>query len=249
MFGIQSNMPSDHARNLGEGIENISLTDSNEIINVSIDDINQLHVIINDNDCGNAFFSNVLNVLKAYDLDFTISNQNNNLAYEDATIITLDQKLSYSNKTLLIGPYKDASGTNSEALLKATQVTFSNQGWEVITLSGILKYAESSDSDIVYTKVASPTEENTFKTNAQITIALGTESYTPDKLAYDILLSLARYQYYLTHNNNFTDEENDVIARQLNNDNTYLFSDKINKDNSFDPNLNFQLQQVKSHSK
>lgn len=220
-------------------------------VNVSIDDINQLGVILNDNDCGNSFFKNICSSLEEYGLEFEISNHNDNIQCDNATVITLDQQLSYGEETFLIGPCQDGTANKSEALLKATQVTFANRGWNTQSLAGLQKYATGTDSDTVYTKVPSPTEENTPESSSQITIAIGTGGsfFSSEKIAEDVILSLARYQNYLDKESAYVEEEIDALAPHMKNDNSYFFNSQINNAKSFDPSVVVNIEKERVRSK
>ena len=220
-------------------------------MNVSIDDINQLGVILNDNDCGNSFFKNICSSLEEQGLEFEISDHNDNIQYDNATVITLDQQLSYGEETFLIGPCQDGTASKSEALLKATQVTLANRGWDTQSLAGLQKYATGADSDTVYTKVPSPTEENTPESSSQITIAIGTGGsiFSSEKIAEDVILSLARYQNYLDKESAYIEEEADALAPHMKNDNSYFFNSQINNAKSFDPSVVVSVEKERIHSK
>ena len=172
---------------------------SDNTLEVSIDDINDnLSLIINDNDCGNAFFEDFCQSLEEQGIEFRTSRSNDNLDYENSTVITLDQQMVAGEGIALVGPQKDGTANHSEALLMSMLVTLHNDGWEANAIAGISQYQSLDNGDVIYTTVPSPTEQAATKSDAQITLAIGTmpADATIDKLAKDVTVALGRYSNY-----------------------------------------------------
>lgn len=224
---------------------------SDRVISVSTDDINDLNLIVNDNDCGNAFFVDICDYLEKQGLDFITSKQNDNLKYEDATIITLDQQMMSGEGITFIGPKQDGTANHSEALLKAMQVTFHTRGWDTTSEAGIAEYQTLDNGEISYVTVPSPTEVDSLDSSAQVTVAIGTtpDGYTTQKIAEDLMLSLARYQDYLKNVSNYVQIDKNATGLHMQNDNSYYFNDQINNASSFSPSLVVEVQRKQVHSK
>lgn len=227
---------------------------SSNTIEVASDDINDLNLIINDNDCGNAFFEDVCDSLEEQGIKFEISRQNDNLKHEDATIITLDQQMVSGEGVTLIGPQQDGTANHSEALLKAAQVTFHQRAWDTNSIAGIATYKTDENGEIVYTTVPSPTEQDVLDDSAYITFAFGTmkEGFTPEKVAEDLVLSLGRYHYFLENDSKYISELDTPESYHMSGDNSYYFSKEINGATAFNPELVVKVQSYEntsSHSK
>lgn len=228
---------------------------SDSTLEVSIDDINDnLSLIINDNDCGNAFFEDVCDSLEEQGIKFEISRQNDNLKHEDATIITLDQQMVSGEGVTLIGPQQDGTANHSEALLKAAQVTFHQRAWDTNSIAGIATYKTDAKGEIVYTTVPSPTEQDVLDDSAYVTFAFGTmkEGFTPEKVAEDLVLSLGRYHYFLENDSKYISELDTPESYHMSGDNSYYFSKEINGATAFNPELVVKVQSYEntsSHSK
>ena len=220
---------------------------SENSIDVSTNDINQLNLIINDNDCGNAFFENFCHSLESQGIEFLTSRANDNLDYENSTVITLDQQMVTGEGIALVGPQKDGTANHSEALLMSMLVTLHNDGWETNAIAGISQYQSLDNGDVVYTTVPSPTEQIATKSEAQITLAIGTmpAEATTDKLVKDVIIALGRYSHYLANDAKNVEiklEPNSVHAEY---DNSYYFDKQIINASSFSHNKQVEI----SHSK
>jgi len=224
---------------------------ADSIISVSTDDINDLNLIVNDNDCGNAFFVDVCDYLEKQGLQFITSKQNDNLKYEDATIITLDQQMMSGEGITFIGPKQDGTANHSEALLKAMQVTFHSRGWDTVSEAGIAEYQTLDNGEISYVTVPSPTEVDSLDSSAQVTVAIGTtpDGYTTQKIAEDLMLSLARYQDYLKNVSSYVQIDEGANSPHMQNDNSYYFNEQINNASSFNPDSVVEVQRKQVHSK
>lgn len=222
----------------------------NQTIKVNVNQINDLNLILNDNDCGNAFFHEIIEALESKGLKITTSKQNDDLMYENATVITLDQQMIAGEGVAFIGPCKAGTANNSEALLKSMQMTFQQQGWSTDSFAGVMKYLPNN-SDEVYRAVPSDTENSVLPDSTYITISFGTMSpgFDASKVADDITLSLARYQHYLANDSkDVTIASNPDVVKQAN-DNHYWFNDQIEGAPSFSPNLSFEVSREIHYSK
>lgn len=248
LAGALSGVPSPSLEQ--EAKQNADTLLPDHTVEVSIDDINDLNLIFNDNDCGNAFFSEVCESLKDKGLQFTTSKQNDNLIYENATVITLDQQMIAGEGVAFIGPCQAGTANHSEALLKSMQMTFHQRGWDTDSLAGVMQYVPYNEEEI-YNAVPSDTENAVLPDSAYITVSFGTmpEGFEVEKVAEDTLLSLARYQHYLEYDSkNVTVVENPEVPKPVN-DNHYFFSDQINYAPSFNSQLVFEVSKENHYSK
>lgn len=218
-------------------------------LEVSIDDINEnLSLVINDNDCGNAFFENFCQSLEEQGIEFITSRANDNLDYENSTVITLDQQMVAGEGIALVGPQKDGTANHSEALLMSMLVTLHNNGWEANAIAGISQYQSLDNGDVIYTTVPSPTEQAATKSDAQITVAIGTmpADATTEKLAKDITVALGRYSYYLMNDAKDVEIIADPKSVHAEYDNSYYFDKQIIYANSFNHSQQVEIVDSKS---
>ena len=222
----------------------------NQTIKVNIDEINNLNLILNDNDCGNAFFHEVIEALENKGLKITTSKQNDNLMYENATVITLDQQMIAGEGVAFIGPCKAGTANNSEALLKSMQTTFHQQGWSADSFAGVMKYLPNNDNE-VYSAIPSDTENGVLPDSAYVTISFRTMSsgFNASKVADDITLSLARYQHYLANDSKDVAIVSNPDSHKQANDNHYLFNEQIEASPSFSSDLSFEVTKEVHYSK
>ena len=222
---------------------------SDSTLEVSIDDINDnLSLIINDNDCGNAFFEDFCQSLEEQGIEFLTSQANDNLDYENSTVITLDQQMVAGEGIALVGPQKDGTANHSEALLMSMLVTLHNDGWDANAIAGISQYQSLDNGDVIYTTVPSPTEQMATKSDAQITVAIGTmpTDATTEKLAKDVTVALGRYSNYLINDEKHVEivsEPNSVHAEY---DNSYYFDKQILAAGSFSYSKHVEITDSKS---
>ena len=222
---------------------------SDSTLEVSIDDINDnLSLIINDNDCGNAFFEDFCQSLEEQGIEFRTSRSNDNLDYENSTVITLDQQMVAGEGIALVGPQKDGTANHSEALLMSMLVTLHNDGWDANAIAGISQYQSLDNGDVIYTTVPSPTEQMATKSDAQITVAIGTmpTDATTEKLAKDVTVALGRYSHYLMNDAKDVEIIADPKSVHAEYDNSYYFDKQIIYANSFNHANHLEIIDSKS---
>ena len=222
---------------------------SDSTLKVSIDDINDnLSLIINDNDCGNAFFEDFCQSLEEQGIEFLTSQANDNLDYENSTVITLDQQMVAGEGIALVGPQKDGTANHSEALLMSMLVTLHNDGWDANAIAGISQYQSLDNGDVIYTTVPSPTEQMATKSDAQITVAIGTmpTDATTEKLAKDVTVALGRYSHYLMNDAKDVEIIADPKSVHAEYDNSYYFDKQIIYANSFNHANHLEIIDSKS---
>ena len=236
-------------KNAGETDNELDSMISDNTLEVSIDDINDnLSLIINDNDCGNAFFEDFCQSLEEQGIEFRTSRSNDNLDYENSTVITLDQQMVAGEGIALVGPQKDGTANHSEALLMSMLVTLHNDGWEANAIAGIPQYQSLDNGDVIYTTVPSPTEQAATKSDAQITLAIGTmpADATIDKLVKDVTVALGRYSNYLINDEKHVEIVSEPNSAHAEYDNSYYFDKQILAAGSFSYSKHVEIADSKS---
>lgn len=180
--------------------EAINKVNPDEKLNIDMEDINQLNVVVNDNDCGDAFFSEVCEMLETYGLAFSHAKNDEVLASENATVITLDQLYSSGPNVVLVGSKDDNTANNSEALLMACQTEMYRQGFDSIMVSGFKEFQQQEDGNVLCKKIPTPTEELVADSSSFVTISFGTSNDSEELVAKSIINALGRYDYFLKNN-------------------------------------------------
>ena len=101
---------------------------------VSINDINALNVIINDNDCSDIYTENICQELEKRGLKFSFTRENEGINVNDALVITLDQQYYGGPGVVVLAPYENEGNNVSDALACAIEKEFSEDG---IKMDGI----------------------------------------------------------------------------------------------------------------
>lgn len=179
-----------------------SMFDSNGI-SVGIDDINKLNIIINDDDCSNAFIESVCRSLDSMGILYRFTKGIGDEDIYDATVITFDQQYISGPRVALIGAYQNGRRDNSDALALTMQASFEAHG---VATDGIFcgKRGYRKSDNGVATRVPTPTEEAIVNgTNTSfVTIALGTNIPDAHDMASIMVEGLARYTDYVARQNN-----------------------------------------------
>ena len=186
----------------------------NQYIQLSLDDINRLNLVINDNECGNFFIEQICEKLIEFGVSFSFSNHENNLPLSNAVVVTLDQQYVSGPNISVIAPYYNKINSDSDTLALSMYAAFKSKGNGIDGIyCGRRGYRQSADG--ISTRVPTPTEDS-IADNATIsfvTIAFGTTNQTIEDIASCILEGLARYVVYNNNNNN----NDDLIYRASSN--------------------------------
>lgn len=206
---------------VGAGITN-NLTSKNEVeivepyvapfsASVSIEDINDMNVILNDCDCGNTFFSDVVENLENDGLKFRITSNCSDINLDNCTVITLDHQYSAGEGTIIFAPYNNSRIGNSDSLAISMQTAFDQNGFIVGDIAcSQIGYSVNEDGT-VNSSVPTPTEEaiGDEKDTSFVTISFGTQTVNAEWVAKSIENGLARQKYYLDN----YDSQTDLIYR------------------------------------
>ena len=215
-FGLATAIGLIQVSSIYKDKDNIDAMLDDVILEVSSDEVNSLNIIINDNDCSDAFFNDVCNKLREDGLEFASTTNNKGINQDNCTVITLDQQYSSGVSTLIFAPYDNTRLGNSDSLSLSMQSAFLQNGFFADNLSsGKLGFRENENGEVIYL-VPTETEEAIDSNNntSFVTISLGTNNSNAEWVAKSIENGLARQVYYL---NNF-DSDTDLLYRSGDNE-------------------------------
>lgn len=174
---------------------------------VVLEDVNQMNLILNDNNCSDAFFQEVVHKLKEDGIQVTTAKDGADINQNNATVITLDQQYSAGPGTIIFAPYDNARVGQSDSLALAMQAAFHQNGFLVDAIScGKVGY-EVDEEGNVHTFLPTDTEKAIPDgyDSSFVTISFGTQNLNAEWVAKSIENGLARQNYYLNSDNNQTD--------------------------------------------
>ena len=178
--------------------------------NYSLEDIHNMNVILNNNDCSDSFFQDVCSQMEEDGFSFQTNAGHLNKDIDNATIITLDMQYNASDKTLFFAPYNNTRIGYSDSLVLAMQAAFQKNGSDTDVLTGKVGFRKDEDGNILH---IIPTEmEEDLDENANVsfvTISLGANHFKPEVVAKSIEEGLIRQKFYLDH----FDTGSDLIYR------------------------------------
>jgi hypothetical protein len=195
---------------------------------ISKDEINQMNIILNDNDCSDSLFQGVCDKLEEDGVIFRTMSSVNSINEDNATIITLDQQYSSGAGTLIFAPFDNTKIGYSDSLALAMQAAFQQNGFFADSiLCGMIGYREDENGNIT-TYVPTDTEEmiDNDSDTSFVTISFGTDNVNSEWVAKSIENGLARQKYYLDN----YDLGTDLIYKANSNDDINVVSDYFNSD-------------------
>ncbi len=180
---------------------------SDEPVSITLESINDMHIIMNDSDCSNSFFDEVCSFLSNKGLNFDITRNSIDIDEDDYTIITLDQQYNSGAGIYIFSPYNNTRLGYSDSLALAFKASIEQKG--ILTdgiLSGRVGFREENDGHIS-TMIPTEAEEkiDSDKSTSFVTISLGTQNITPEVMGQCIIDALMRQKYYLDHFDSQTD--------------------------------------------
>lgn len=237
-------------------VDNSKYEEMNKVISseqfaMDIEDINKLNIVINDNDCGDAFFQEVCENLETYGLEFTTSKNDDVVKAENATVITMDQLYSSGPGVVLVGSIDDNAATKSEALLMSCQAEMYRQGFESVMVSGLKEFQQQEDGNVLCKKIASPTEELVADSSSFVTISFGTSNDNKSLVAKTIINALGRYDYFLQNNQDMVTpvEKERQEADYVTTDNSYCANEQMMHLQEFDFQTEIAVDNTRRYSK
>jgi hypothetical protein len=169
-------------------------------INVSLEEINSLNIIINDNDCREDFINNVCSELDRDGIKYTFTRNCENIDVDNAVVITLDQQYMAGPATVVFAPLQNGRMGNSDALALAAERAFYEKGFLVDGVAcGQMGFREN-DNGTISERIPTETESSigTDKNTSFVTISFGTQNTHAGLTASSIEGMLTRYYSFIT---------------------------------------------------
>lgn len=193
-------------------------------VEVLLDDINNLNLIINDDNCSDSFIEAICSQFDADGIKYKLTRQGNNLNFDNSVVVTLDQQYVSGPKISVIGSYENDRSDNSDALALAIETTLNSRR---IECSGIIcgKRGYQQNEQGISTRIPSQTESSIDqgKNISFVTIAFGTNQPSVEDTVDIIKESLARYTLYIAVADN-----DDLIYRANSTDTLESIAEKFN---------------------
>lgn len=167
-----------------------------EDVSVQLGDINSLNIIINDNNCSDAYIEGVCQELDKSRIKYSFSRENNRINQPNSVVITLDQQYTSGVDTCILTSSKNnAKNNDSDALALAMNKALNDQNIGTEIFCGKKGYSGSGNS--VEERVPTSTESKITEDNTSyVTICLGTNLPDANTMAGIIKSGLARYVTY-----------------------------------------------------
>lgn len=215
-IGEVSNTNSAYYQDGDTPMRNQIFIDENEVIvpstqkdpiNISLEEVNGLNIIINDNDCREEFINSVCEELDKDGIKFTFTRNGENINVDNAVVITLDQQYMAGPATVVFAPLENARLGYSDALAISAQKAFYEKGFLVDGIAcGQMGFRENNDGTI---SERIPTETEAVigkdKISSFVTISFGTQNTHAGLTAAAIEATLTRYASYLKSNYEYED--------------------------------------------
>lgn len=169
-------------------------------INVSLEEINSLKIIINDNDCREDFINSVCAELDRDGIKYTFTRNCENIDVDNAVVITLDQQYMAGPATVIFASLQNCRIGNSDALALAAQRAFYEKGFLVDGVAcGQMGFREN-DNGTISERIPTETESSigTDKNTSFVTISFGTQNTHAGLTASSIEGMLTRYYSFIT---------------------------------------------------
>ena len=244
-------------------------------IDVSMSDINDMNIIINDSSCSDAFFNDVCDILKKDGLLFDTTNDCIDINKDGSTVVTLDQQYSSGSSTLIFAPYSNTRLGDSDSLAISMKSAFDQNGFFVDNImSSQIGFEQDDNGNVKYT-VPTDTEKtiDDDKDTSFVTISFGTNNINAEWVAKSIENGLARQKHYLNSYNDGTDliycasasDSIEDVAKYFNtesgnlinynninnnsfNDSQAIVNPSVDKMDVFDKNIIFEIDSVKTRA-
>lgn len=195
---------------------------------ISVDEINSMNIIINDNDCSDTLFGDVCKKLNEDGLEFKTTKNNIGVNEDNSVVITLDQQYSSGSDTIIFAPYDNSRVGYSDSLALSMQSAFEQNGFLGNNIvCGKVGYREDENGNVI-SSIPTETEEALESDSdvSFVTISFGTQELNSNWVAKSIENGLARQKYYL---NNY-DAGTDLIYRASSTDDLDVIADYFNTD-------------------
>ena len=181
--------------------------ESIEAMNVSLEQVNDLNVIINNSNCSDSFVGDIIDELNDNGIKYTLTAREKDIDVNGAVVITLDQQYISGPGMVVLAPYENNRRGESDALALAMQTGFDERGFFVDEVQcGKMGYQQLDDGTVVK-QIPSETEYaiNPQNETSFVTLCFGTNNTSGKLVGKSIVLSLGRYVNYLSNENTNTD--------------------------------------------
>ena len=176
-------------------------------IEMSVDEINDMNLILNDDDCSDTFFQEVVDQLREDGLEVTVTEGSKDINQNNATIITLDQQYSAGEGTVIFAPYNNSMVGHSDSLALSMQAAFDQNGFIVGDIScGQVGYEVDEEGNVhIFGPTETEKQMNEGYDSSFVTISFGTDNQNAEWVAKSLENGLARQNAYLRSDDNQTD--------------------------------------------
>lgn len=167
-------------------------------VEVTLEQINALNVIINDNGCDDNFIEGVCWRLSENGVKFKFSRNNEAIDVDDSVVISLDQEYITDDKVAngvykeVLAPYENGASNDSDALA----VAMSKSSGDTTIFCGKKYYGDYLDRMPTSTESAIGKDKNT----AQVTLCFAKDSISPYSVGDNITSALGKYAVYKSEN-------------------------------------------------
>lgn len=204
-----------------EEYEDVVLEDA---VKGTVDEINNLNIIIDDGDCSDTFMEEVYNELENDGIKFKKSNKGNNINNDNSVVITLDQQYISGPGVLVIAPSNNNRDGNSDALALAMDTALYEKGFLTDGIECGIRGFREEDGKVV-NRIPSKTEDSISKdkNTSFVTISFGTENINSELVVEAIENGLTRYNSYIQ-----TNSKEDLIYRAMDDDDINKYAEMFN---------------------
>lgn len=171
-----------------------------EVPEVSLEQINDLNIIINDNGCDDNFIADVCWRLDKNGVKYNFSQNNEAINVDNSVVISIDQeyitdvKFEQGIGAQIIAQYAN-NNNDSDALAIAMSKCFSNTD----VYCGKLQYTDLKDAGRMPSSTESAIDKD--KNTSQVTLCFAKDSWrTPANVADNITEALGRFAAYKAEN-------------------------------------------------
>lgn len=195
---------------------------------VSLEEINDMNIIINDSDCSDSFFGEVCEKLCDDGIRFRTTSNCQGIEDDGSLVITLDQQYSSGAETIIFAPYNNARLGYSDSLVLSMQAAFRQNGFLGNNVTcGKIGYREDENGNVT-SMIPTETEEalEADSDTSFVTISFGTQNISGEWVAKSIESGLARQKYYLDN----YDSGADLIYRASSEDSIEVIAGYFNSD-------------------
>ena len=215
---------------------NVPKTDYSQLVladpvEASVDEVNSMNIIINDDDTGDNYIDQVYNELEKQGVKFILTKNSNNINVDESVVITLDQQYIAGPGIILLAPYDNTRLGNSDALVLSTNAAFNENGLLIDGIEAGKRGFRQDSSGSVMERIPTKTEEiiNDYNNTSFVTICFGTDNINPARIASCLKNALTRYYYYINND----DIKEDLIYRTEKNDTLEDLANRFNTTSNY----------------